>query len=448
MICHAAGWPGTLSMNTSLEVQRSLANHVEERRDQLIEIACQLIRIPSENTPPRGAEQACQTWISERLTSYGVKADIYSLSEVTGLKEHPLYWPGREYSNRPNLGARWAGSGGGKSLLLSGHIDTVPRGTQNWTRDPFSGEVEGNRIYGRGSNDMKAGVATNLFIMQCLIELGLPLKGDLLFETVVDEEFGGCNGTLAGRLRGYNAEAAILSEPSSLRICPAQRGGRTAHITFRAGSGGVLQDGRFPAGITPQLTRFLSGLPQFASQRNTGVRVHEMYAKQVDPVPVTVTKVFTAPWGFGEPITIPETAHLELYWQLMPGETQSEVEREFFCWLEELVTSAPEIFSAMPEVSFPIRWLPGSSISSSEPLIQKLSECAKAVLGEAPNVAGIEGPCDLFVFQQGFGIPAALWGAKGGNTHAADEYVEIDSLISAAKTLLLFVVEWCGAART
>jgi acetylornithine deacetylase len=98
----------------------------------------------------------------------------------------------------------------------------------------------------------------------------------------------------------------------------------------------------------------------------------------------------------------------------------------------------------MPEVTFPIRWMPGSAIAKSEPVVQKLSACAKRVLGNEPAVAGIEGPCDLFIFHQGFGIPAAIWGASGGNTHAADEYVEIDSLVAAAKVLLLFAVEWCG----
>jgi acetylornithine deacetylase len=432
-------------MNTSPELQRTLADYVEGRQDRLVEITRELIRIPSENIPPQGSEKACQTWIAQKLTACGLQPDLYSLSEVSGLAAHPLYFPGRTYTDRPNLGARRKGSGGGRSLLLSGHIDTVPRGTQDWTRDPFGGEVEANRIFGRGSNDMKAGVAINLFITECVTELALPLSGDLLFETVVDEEFGGSNGTLAGRLRGYNADAAILGEPSSLRICPAQRGGRTAHITFRAGTGGILQNGRFPAGITPQLTRFLCHLPTFASRRNAGVRVHEMYADHTDPVPVSVMKIFTSPWGYGEPMTVPETAQVELYWQLMPGESQDDVEREFFDWLNELVGSAPEIYPVMPEVTFPLRWLPGSSISGSEPLIQKLAECAETVLGVPPIVAGIEGPCDLFIFHQGFGIPAALWGPKGGNTHAADEYVEIDSMVSAAKTLLLFVAEWCGA---
>ncbi len=431
-------------MPRPLALKTALADHVEAFKDRLIEGARQLIRIPSENTPPHGSEKRCQEKIAQDLASFGFQPDLYGLSDVPGLEEHPLYAPGRDYRHRPNLAARRAGAGGGRSLLLSGHIDTVPRGTQEWTADSSSGHVVGNRLYGRGSNDMKAGVAINLFVMQCVAELDLPLRGDLLFESIVDEEFGGGNGTLAGRLKGYNADAAIISEPSSLRICPAQRGGRTAHITFRAGTGGVLQDGRFPSGIVPQLTSFLSSLPSFASQRNAGVRVHEMYAEHSDPVPVSVTKVITSPWGYKEPITIPDKAQLEFYWQLMPGETQAEVEREFFNWLNHLVSSAPDIFPTVPEVSFPIRWLPGSSIAQSEPLVQELAACAETVLGTRPTIAGIEGPCDLYIFQQGFGIPAVLWGPRGANTHAADEYVEIDSIIAAAKTLLLFVAQWCA----
>ena len=434
-------------MQLSQTLQSKLKETVWNKRERLFAITRQLIRIPSENLPPHGCELACQSWLAGELQKLELDTDLYLLNEVTGLVEHPLFQPGRDYRDRPNLAARRKGSGGGRSLLLSGHIDTVPRGsTQDWTRSPFSAEVDDRRIYGRGANDMKAGVATNLFMMECVSELNLSLAGDLSFESVVDEEFGGSNGTLAGRLRGYNADTAVLSEPSFLRICPAQRGGRTAHLTFRA-SGGVLQDGKFPAGIIPQLMHFLNRLPEFARQRKQECRVHPMYAQSADPVPVSVTKVFTAPWGFGEPITTPEKVHLELYWQLMPGETQAAVEREFFTWLRATVDSAPNVYPAMPEVVFPIRWMPGSSIPSDTPVIRELSACVESVTGSQPIVAGIEGPCDLFIFQQGFKIPAVIWGASGGNTHAADEYVEIDSLVTAATALLLFVAEWCGVAR-
>ncbi len=423
----------------------SLSGYVEKNKGRLIEIARDLVRIPSENKPPNGTEKACQEWISRRLSACGLTPDIYSFSEVPELASHPLYLAaGRDYTDRPNLAAIRKGSGGGRSLLLSGHIDTVPAGTQAWSQSPFSGDIKDGRLYGRGSNDMKAGVATNLFIMESVMDLGLPLAGDLLFESVIDEEFGGANGTLAGRLRGHNADAAILSEPSSLRICAAQRGGRTAHIHFQA-PGGVLQNGRFPAGIIPQLTYFLSNLGTFGQKRQAHVAIHELYAGHADPIPVSITKIFTAPWGFTEPITTPESLMVELYWQLMPGETQHDVEHEFFDWLRQLITGAPEIFPQMPEVTFPIRWLPGSAISRSEPLVQELSACAQLATGTEPVIAGIEGPCDLFIFHHGFNIPAVIWGAHGGNTHAANEYVEIDSLVAAAKALLIFTAQWCGA---
>jgi len=172
--------------------------------------------------------------------------------------------------------------------------------------------------------------------------------------------------------------------------------------------------------------------------------VHEMYAHHDDPVPVSITKVFTSPWGTREPITVPETCQIEMYWQAMPGESQEEIEREFFNWFHGMVERAPQLFPAAPAVEFPIRWLPGSSILKSEPLVKELAECAARVLGEEPPIVGIEGPCDMYVFHQAFGIPAVLWGAKGGNTHGADEYLEIDSAVAAARALLSFVCRWCG----
>jgi acetylornithine deacetylase len=290
---------------------------------------------------------------------------------------------------------------------------------------------------------MKGGVGTNLFVVEALSDLNLKLRGDLVFETVVDEEFGGVNGTLAGRLQGFNADAAVISEPSFLRICPAQRGGRTAHITLKS-SGGVLTEGKFPVGVVEQLRYFLLKVEDFAELRRKRAKVHELYAQNIDPVPVSITKVFTSPWGTSEPITIPEECRLEMYWQLMPGELQENVEQEFFAWLNEVVAAAPQLFPTAPRVEFPIRWMPGSYILKSEPLVAELSACASRVLGKEPAIVGIEGPCDMYVFHQEFGIPAVLWGARGGNTHAADEYLEIDSVVAAAKTLLLFVCLWCG----
>jgi acetylornithine deacetylase len=128
----------------------------------------------------------------------------------------------------------------------------------------------------------------------------------------------------------------------------------------------------------------------------------------------------------------------------MPGEAQSAIEREFLEWFDGMIAAAPALFAIRPSLEFPIRWLPGSAISRSEPLVTELCSAACDATGRTPDIAGIEGPCNLYVFHQVARTPAVLWGGRGANTHCADEYVEIDSLVEAAKALLLFVCRWCG----
>ncbi len=426
------------------EIDSKLSSYVDENSDRLIQIVQDLVRIPSENTAPTGNEGECQKYIAKLLSALNCEPVIYSVDDVPGIKDHPLYWPGRNYEDRPNVGARLKGDGNGRSLLLSGHIDTVPVGSSEWTRAPFGGSIEGNLLYGRGATDMKGGVATNLFVMEALRKLDIRLEGDVLFETVVDEEFGGVNGTLAGRLKGFNADAVILSEPSFLRICPAQRGGRIAHITLKSAGRGILHEGEAPPGVIQQLAFLLAKIEVFAERRRADAKPHPLYESNADPVPVTVTKVITAPWGTKEPMTIPEECKVEVYMQAMPGEKQEDIDHEFLKWINSLPEMPRSPFAGPLEVTFPIRWLPGSAISRDEPLITELADCAKRILRKTPVIAGIEGPCDMFVFHQVQHAPAVLWGARGGNTHAADEYVEIDTLVAAAKVLLIFVYQWCG----
>lgn len=402
-----------------------------------------LIRIPSVNRSPVGEEGECQRYLAHRLRQAGYAVELYSPDEVPQLATCPLRTPDRQYPNRPNLSTVRKGAGGGRSLILSGHIDTVPAGTLPWTRDPFTPERVGDRIYGRGSNDMKAGVAINLFVLQMLDFLGITLRGDLTVESVVDEEFGGVNGTLAARLRGSLADAAILTEPSGLRICPAQRGGRTVHLLFTA-SGGVL-DHAPGAGVVTQLKYFMDALPGFAEQRRKNCKVHPLYTHCDDPVPVTITKITTGPWGTGEPITVPEECRVELYWQFMPGEEEVEADAEFNGWLHRVVAGAPDVFTNPPAVTKAVRWLPGSAIPGDATLCTELANAAEEMSSVRPPIQGIEAPCDLFAFHH-FGIPAVLWGPVGGKAHGSDEFVTISSTLQAAAALLLFVCRWCGVA--
>lgn len=425
-------------------LEQRLSAMVHAHPERVIGTIRDLVRIPSENTPPIGTEAECQRYVFNRLTDLGLQAERYEPTAVPGFVEHPVYRPGREYRNRPNVAAVWKGSGGGRSLLLSGHIDTVPRGSAQWSRDPFGAEIESNRMYGLGSNDMKGGIGCFLTAVEFLKEAGVKLRGDLLLETIVDEEFGGVNGTLAARLRGHNADAAIICEPSQTMICPAQTGGRTAHITLRTQPAGILCEGDPPPMITEQLHHFLGRVAEFAARRRRTAPIHALYSDTNDPVPVWVTKINCGGWGMKEAITLPATCQVEFYWQAMPGESQEAIEREFFTWLDDIVAEQPALFPFKPEVSFPIRWLPGSALEGEPALVKELSESFTRVTGQPAQICGIGGPCDMYVFHQHFETPAILFGPRGGNTHMPDEWIEIDSALLTTETLARFICQWCG----
>jgi acetylornithine deacetylase len=424
-------------------VEESLVETARLMRDDLIQTTAALVRIPSENTPPTGGEQECQKLVLSRLQSLGIPAEMYPIGSVPGLTSHKEFRPGRDYTNRSNIAGVISGSGGGRSLILSGHIDTVPRGSLPWARDPFGGVVEGNRLYGLGANDMKGGVGVILTVLRILKEAGVVLRGDLRVETVVDEEFGGVNGTLAARLREPRADAAIICEPTNQAICPAQTGGRTAHVRLKVESGGILYEGGSPAQVTGPLAYLLAGVEEFARQRLASSPGHPLYAHSCDPVPVWITRIHMGGWGFLDPQTLPSSCSVEIYWQAMPGETQESIDREFLGWLEAMARARPDLFTPRPEVSYPFRWLPGSALDPTHPLVTGLAEAFTATAGRVPSVEGIGGPCDMYLFHQHFDIPAVLFGPGGGNTHAPDEWVDLDSQQLTVEALLRFICRWC-----
>ncbi len=423
--------------------EQVLGETLDRLRPDLESTLAELIRIPSENLPPNGNEQDCQRYIAGRLRALGLEPDVYDISTVTGLSDHPEYWPGRNYAGRPNVNAVLEGTGGGRSLILSGHVDTVPLDTPvPWTMAPTGAEVKAGRMYGRGSWDMKAGVAMNLIVVRVLRELEARLAGDLIFETVVDEEFGGVNGTLAGRLRGYNGDAAIIGEPTALNVCPAGRGGRTVHIVLE-GKGGIIDAGIRSGRAVDQLTYVLDRLPEFVRLRESRVQVHPYYEDFPEPCAVWVTNISTGRWGWTQPITIPERCLVELYWQAMPGETGEQVIGEFNEWWNAIIDARPDLFGIRPKVILPMRWLPGCAIPADSPLVSEFAATAHS-FGIPSKIQGLDAPSDMFMFQRCFNTPAIMWGPHGANAHQPDEYVELDSLFQATQVLLRFVSRWCG----
>jgi acetylornithine deacetylase len=169
----------------------------------------------------------CQEYLKGRLEKIGFATDLWdpdgpALYEK--YKGRPGAHKGRTFEGRPNLGGTLKGQGGGRSIFLTGHIDVVPPGPpEHWRTDPFGAEIIDGFVQGRGAVDMKGGVACMLMAIEILRELEVPLRGDVIWGTVVDEEIGGM-GALAMADRGYHADVGIMTEPTGNTIAPICRG--------------------------------------------------------------------------------------------------------------------------------------------------------------------------------------------------------------------------------
>ena len=178
--------------------------------------------------------------MKKELIELGLEVDEYDM-DMEEMKKNEFFQTQREsFKNSPNLVAVLKGTGNSKkikidvnagqenkeekfsSIILNGHVDVVPEGEAKWSDDPFSGKIENGRIFGRGSTDMKGGVFSSYLALKILKNLGIKLKGDVIFQSVVEEESGGA-GTLSTVLRGYKADAAIIPEPTNMKIFPKQQ---------------------------------------------------------------------------------------------------------------------------------------------------------------------------------------------------------------------------------
>lgn len=420
---------------------------VDKARDEIIQLARSLVRIPSENLPPTGMEAGVQNHVRAFLKDAGLAVDRFTPDEA-GIAAHPAFVPGRDYTNRPDVVGTLKGSGDGRSLIFSGHADTVPVGDGAWSRDPFSGDVEDGKLFGRGAFDMKAGLAASLMAVRLLKGMKAPLAGDVLVESVVDEEFAGGHGTLAARLRGHRADAAIVGENSGMTIYHAHRGLLLVHLTVE-GSGGI--DFNVGAGElanpVEHVGRLIEWINEYRHVRRARAAVPPAYRDLADPSPVLLTQVSSGDLGPTHPIAVPARCTLEVYIQTMPGETRETIEGEFFGYLDGVCRKDP-YFSKHPlGRRFPYRWIPGSSIPADHPLVACARGCAAAVLGREVPARAAPYPCDLYIFNDLFGIPGILLGPRGDHAHAPDEYVLVDDLVDVTRIYMLTALAWCNPPR-
>jgi acetylornithine deacetylase len=428
-------------------LEDAIDDWIRARADELLSTAQALVRIPSENLPPTGGERDAQRFLAEQLRELGAEVDLFTPLDVPGLTEHEAYQAEfngvpRDYRDRPNVVGVFKGSGGGRSALLSTHIDTVAARPELWTaRGPFSGDIVDGRLYGRGSYDTKAALASHLFAVRCLRELGVELAGDVLIESVVDEEFGGSHGVLAARLRGYEADIAINSEPTDLVVCPSHRGGREAYVRI-TGDPGMAFAGEEQFDPVRGLAKAVDALSAFNVDRNRAPKP-PLYDDQPE-LPLYFNQIGGGGTTYAEAIGTPEEAYLHFWAETYEGTTSDEFDSAALAAIRTALDMDEPTFSEHVALQPTTRFMPGSSMALDHPALAVLQEAYASTPGRDFTLKGASFACDAYVFNLHSTTPALVLGPGGGAAHAPDEYVNTEDLVDLARILARFLLGWCG----
>ncbi len=383
-----------------------------------------------------GDERPAQEMLRDALVAAGFATEMYEV-DAAALADDPragLADLGR--LPRPNVIARLPGSGGGRSLLLSGHVDVVPIGPADaWTRDPWGAGIEGDRLYGRGALDMKGGLVAAVHAAAALRASGVPLRGDLLVESVIEEEATG-NGALAARLRGPGADAAIIPELSAEAMLVATPGVLWAEITTTGRSGYVGRAGAAVNAIDRMLV-VLAGLRSLPDALNAEFR-HPAYAGNPTPLTLNVGTIEGGDW----PSSVPIVCRAGIRFSFPIGRPVAWAQALLATRIREIADADPWLREHPPM----IRWhgfrADGWEIAPDAPVVRALGD-AIAAEGAQPETAALLGTADARFFRDA-GIPAVYYGPGGDGQHGPDEWVDLASVARVTRVLARAALGWCG----
>jgi acetylornithine deacetylase len=390
----------------------------------------------------RGQESSAQAVIIEKCRELGLKLDIWEIGDKR-LLNHPKFCSDRKYfSGNPNVVAVLKGTGEGRSLILNSHIDVVPEGDRSsWDDDPFSGMIKDGKLYGRGSTDMKGGTAALLLALEAIQANSIRLKGDVIFQSVIEEESGGA-GTLAALLRGYRADAAIIPEPTKLKLFPKQQGSMWFRISVRGKSahGGTRYEG---TSAIEKAFLVIKQLQKLEKMRNERID-DPLYEKVKIPIPINIGKIQSGEW----PSSVADLAIIEGRMGVAPTETLEQAEKEMEAALASLKDIDPWFRQYPPKLEwFGGRWLPGD-LSMEHELVKVVQDSYEAVTNKKPQIEASPWGTDAGILSQVGQIPALVFGPGVTEVaHDANEYIHLADVHLAAEIFALILLKWCEIAK-
>jgi len=390
----------------------------------------------------QGEERSIQEKIAAHLTAMGLEVDMWVM-EGEELLNHPYFVSPRNYfANSPNVVGVWKGTGGGRSMILNGHVDVVPAGDEKqWEASPYSGAVIDGKLYGRGSTDMKGGNMAALLAIETLQALGVRLKGDVIFQSVVEEESGGA-GTLSTILRGYRADAAIVPEPTNLKIFPKQQGSMwfRLRVKGRSAHGGTRYEGVSAIEKSMIVVKAIAELEQSRNERITD----PLYEKLPIPVPINIGVIEGGKW----PSSVADVVTLEGRMGVAPGEEMESAKAEMEAALMQLAQQDSWFAEHPVELEwYGARWVPGE-VSEEHPLMGLLSEAYRTVCGSDPVIEASPWGTDGGLLTKLAETPAIVFGPGVTQVaHYPNEYIELEAVFQCAEILALTLIEWCGLSE-
>ncbi|WP_257391857.1 peptidase [Mesobacillus jeotgali] len=418
--------------------EQRVRNYIKENRIRGTRLLQKMVQEPS----TRGEESGAQAVIIEKCRELGLEMDIWEIGS-DGLVDHPAFCSDRkDFRGNPNAVGIMRGTGGGKSMILNGHIDVVPAGDpKDWDRDPFSGHIECGKLYGRGSTDMKGGNASLLMAIEAIKNSGIRLKGNVIFQSVIEEESGGA-GSLAAVLRGYKADAAIIPEPTNMKLFPKQQGSMWFRISVKGkgAHGGTRYEG---VNAIEKAILVIDRLRHLERERNE--RITDPFFRSIPiPIPINIGKIQAGDW----PSSVPDLAIIEGRMGVAPNETQEEAKREMAEALSNLCNIDPWLKVYKPELQwFGASWLPGD-LDPDHQLIKVLSESYKDVKGKEPLIEASPWATDGGILSKVGGIPVVVFGPGVTETaHQANEYIRLEDVFEAAEIIALTLLEWCEVSE-
>jgi len=419
--------------------ESDILDTVAGQRDEAVALLQELVAHPS----LLGHETSAQGLMKRQFGRLGLRVHEFAIDEDR-IRSHPGYSPAIvSYDGRPNVVGihQPRGAVRGQSLILNGHIDVVPVGAERlWSRPPFEPHVDGDRLYGRGAADMKAGIVAYTMAFQALQRLGFEPAAKVILQSVIEEECTG-NGALACLVEGYTADAAIIPEPGE-GLMSAQMGvmwltidvyGMPVHAAYAHTGVGAIDFGNY----------LVAKLRELEAAWNRPEARHSMYCQHEHPINFNLGRLAGGEWTS----SVPTHCRVDMRLGFYPGRGCAEVRAEVEALLQRAYDAHPQHSSVRYEITYQGFQAEGCVVDLQSSAMQQLMQCHRDIAGQEPPIRATTATTDVRFFHLYGKIPATCYGPLGEHIHGIDEWVSIDSLQQVSAVLALFIARWCGLNR-